>query len=107
LFADAKRFFVDVKTTGEEKDGKMMVNLRTACVVVTTQYGDKVAFTKSNRGKQYRDSRGKKTQSKNSWGDVETKLSPLMISETEVKSELERLLGSSHEAYRAFQALQV
>ena len=104
-FADAKRFFVDVKDANGD-DSKMMVRLSTACVVVTTEYGDKVAFYKTSRGKQYRDSRGKKVQRKDSWGNVETRLAPLMISESEVKDELARLLQDNWAAQQAFLALQ-
>lgn len=107
VHADAKRFFVDVKTDSDEKDGKMMINLRSACVVVTTAFGDSVAFTKTNRGQNYRDSRGKKTERKNEWGDKIVRISPLMISESEVRGELNRLLGDSQKANDAFRALQV
>jgi hypothetical protein len=105
-FADASRFFVDVKNENGE-DGKMMINLRKSCVVVTTASGDKVAFMKTNRGKTYRDSRGKKVTKKSDWGDKETIIRPLMISAEEVQSELKRLLDDSWMAEQAFRALQV
>ncbi len=89
---------------GEE--AKIMSRLSVACVVVTTQYGDKVAFTKTNKGQNYRDSRGKKVTKKNEYGDKETILRPLMITEDEVRAELLRLLDCSATASQAFYALQ-
>lgn len=104
--SDASKFFIDVKNVDGE-DGKMMVNLRKATVVVTTMYGDKVAFYKTNRGQNYRDSRGKKVSRKNAYGDVETIIRPHMIGRDEVMSELHRLLDSPSLAMAAFNALQV
>ena len=78
-----------------------------AHVVVTTAAGDKVAFGKTSRGQNYWDSRGKKVKKKNEWGDETTVVRPLMISESEVRSELERLLGDRWEAARAMQLLSV
>jgi len=104
--SDASKFFIDI-VSDEGEDGKMMVNLRKATVVVTTTYGDKVAFYKTNRGQNYRDSRGRKVSRKNEWGDVETFTRPLMIGPDEVMSELTRLLDSPSLAMEAFNALQV
>lgn len=85
-FADAKRFFI------ENKDGdKFPMRFIRATVVVTSAYGDKVAFAKTSRGSTYRDSR---TPKKN-------------ISEAECRSELMRLLDDSHMADRAFLTLCV
>ena len=106
MFSDAKRFFIDAKGDDGE-DTKMMIRLRSSCVVITTQYGDKVAFTKTNRGENYRDSRGKKVEKKDAWGEKITKIVPLMITESQVKDELRRLLDDAYEAQRAFDALQV
>lgn len=108
-FADAKKFFYDVKNADGEKEGKKMGCLRTACVVVTTTFGDKVAFmkTSANRSGTYRDSRGKKTEKKNEWGDKIIGISPLMITGDELKGELSRLLGCDFMAAEAYRALQV
>ena len=108
-FADAKKFFYDVKNDAGEKEGKRMGCLRTACVVVTTQFGDKVAFmkTSANRSGTYRDSRGKKTEKKNEWGDKVVGIAPLMITGDELRDELSRLLGCDYMAADAFRALQV
>lgn len=108
-FADAKKFFYDVKNEAGEKEGKRMGSLRTACVVITTPFGDKVAFmkTSANRSGTYRDSRGKKTEKKNEWGEKIVGIAPLMITGDELKAELSRLLGCDSMAYEAFRALQV
>jgi hypothetical protein len=110
VFSDASRFFVDTKDENGETKKKMVV-LRKACVVIsiTNAKGevDKVAFMKTNRGQNYRDSRGRKCVKKHDNGDTEIVIRPLMIGENEVKSELERMLDDRYEAERAFQALQV
>jgi hypothetical protein len=105
-FGDAKKFFVDAKDANGD-DTKIMVRLRSSCVVVTTAYGERVAFSKTNRGESYRDSRGKKVEKKNEWGDKVVRITKLYLSENEVKAELHRLLDDMHEADRAFYALQV
>jgi hypothetical protein len=106
---DAKRFFADVQT--EDGTEKRMFRLTTAVVVVSIPLArggvDKVAFMKSSRGKQYRDSRGKRTTKKSEWGDSTNGLSPLYLSAADCESELKRLLDDSYEGERAFQALNV
>lgn len=107
--ADVSRFFVDVKAD-DGSDKKKMIVLRKACVVVSIPLKngstDKVAFMKTNRGENYRDSRGRKVTKTKDDGEVETVIRPLMISESEVKSELIRLLDPQS-AVDAFKALQV
>lgn len=105
-FCDTKKFFVE--TTDENGDkAKVPVRLRSACVVITTAFGEKVAFAKTNRGSNYRDSRGKKTERKNDWGDTIVNIRQLMLSEGDCKAEIYRLLDNDALASQAFQALQV
>lgn len=110
---EAKRFFKDVEMPSGETETRMIRFIRNVVIVsVPLKNGsvEKIAFMKSNRGKQYRDSRGRKVTSK-AKGDFsdgsETRIAPLMISEAEVKAELHRLLDDSWEAEQAFRALQV
>ena len=104
--SDAKRFLVDKLDENGDKDGCIPISLNVSCVVITTAFGDTVAFTKTNRGKNYRDSRGKKTVAKNSYGEKTETIRPLFISESEVKAELIRLLDDNYLAEQAFNALQ-
>ncbi len=108
VFEENRKFFVDsVDEDGKAK--KRMIKLRKVCVVVSVPYGngcDRVSFTKTNRGQNFNDSRGKKVTKMTDDGPV-TLIRPLMISESEVKSELHRLIGDPSEASKAFIALNV
>lgn len=107
---DAKRFFKDIQMPSGETETRM-IRVTTAAVIVSIPLRsgsvEKVAFMKSNRGKQYRDSRGRKVSSKRSeFGDgTETHLAPAYLSADECKAELVRLLDDSWEADKAFRAL--
>jgi hypothetical protein len=108
---DAKRFFADVKT--DDGTEKRMFRLTTAVVVVSIPLRsgavDKVAFMKSSRGRQYRDSRGKRVSRKGrgEFDDTTNGIAPLYLSADECQAELKRLLDDSYEGERAFQALNV
>lgn len=108
-FQDSSKFFADAtdKVTGD--DITIMIRLTKSCVVVSIPLAngkvDKVAFMKTSRSKMYRDSRGKRTEKKDEWGNKVVGIAPLMISEAEVKAELLRLLEDSYEAEMAFRAL--
>jgi len=105
--SDAK-FFVDAIDENGDAE-KRIVRVKKACVVISIPYDggcDFVAFMKTNRGENYRDSRGKKVTKQTNDGPI-TIIRPLMIGENEVKSELQRLLRCSDLAGDAFAQLQV
>lgn len=109
---DAKKFFIDVQNDDGGTEKRLM-RLETAVLVITLPYPtghvERVAFMKSSRGKNFRDSRGKKVdrKPKNDFGDKTTGLAPLYLSADECQAELTRLLDDSWEAARAFDALNV
>jgi hypothetical protein len=92
-FADASKFFIDVKNENGEED-RAMINLRKACVVISVPCRNntvsKVAFYKTSRSRNFRDSRYRKY--------VDGKF---------VKAELQRLLQDDFQADLAWRALQV
>lgn len=107
---EPSRFFVDgVDENGDET--KRMVCLRRAMVIVSVPFKngnvEKVAFSKTNRGENYRDSRGKKVETKDAWGNKVVKMRPLMITGAECRSELSRMLDDESLAADAWRALQV
>ena len=85
---DRKRFYV----TKESEDGNetFPITLIKGMVIITTKWGDKIVFTKTNRGANYRDSREPKKS----------------FSELEIKSELSRLLDTEEQAEQAFNSLK-
>lgn len=86
---DQSRFFAPIKTEDGEK--RIPITYLKAMVIITTKWGDKVVFTKSNRGKSWRDSRTPKKT----------------LSEYELKDELTRLLDCKEDAEKAFNCLNV
>jgi hypothetical protein len=80
---ESKLFIIE-----NERGDKIPIRYVQMTVEVTTAYGDTVTFTKSNRSRNFGDSREKKA-----------------ISEQEVKSELARLLDTKEDAEAAFQVL--
>jgi hypothetical protein len=99
---DPKMFFV------ENADGETFpIRFIRALVIVTTASGERVAFGKNSRGKNFWDSRGKKVRSKDDWDNTIERKVPLMIDERECRDELARLLCDRYEADRAFRMLNV
>ena len=88
---DVKRFFYTAKDEFGDEETRPCRFVRST-VVVTTSDGDKVAFYKSNRSKTFGDSRGRKVTKKDEWGNVDTIIRPLKISDEECLSELRRML---------------
>lgn len=88
--AESKKFIVE---SGSEDDKqRFMMRIFKAEVIVTTMFGDKVSFSKTNRSKSWRDSREKPNK---------------QISKHEVISELRRLLDNETLAEKAFQEINV
>ncbi|CAK9251249.1 unnamed protein product [Sphagnum jensenii] len=104
---DAGKFFIDVEDA-DGNVGKMMMKIIRAAVIVTSAFGDKVAFTKSNRGKTFLDSRmSQRKDKKDSWGEKTVVKERQRLNAVQLMEELERLLDDKYEAERAFYALQV
>jgi hypothetical protein len=95
--SDVKKFFYDIE---DEEGGttKHMGRLKRNAVVVTSAYGDKVAFMKTNRSKLIRDSRCQKVKARDSWGNTVERLRPTMLTEADCRAELVRLLESESDA---------
>jgi hypothetical protein len=99
---EPKKFFI------ETKDGETIpVRLLRATVTITTAYGDKVMFAKSNRGRTVLDCRPERVLSRDDWGNTVVKLRAKRIPEDECVSEMGRLLDSTWEGQRAWQMLNV
>ena len=82
-YFERKRFFA------ENEDGdKFPIVFTKSSVIITTKWKDRVVFSKSNRGKYFNDSRTKK-----------------LISESEVRSEIARLLDTKEDADKALGSL--